>query len=292
MKEKLLRYSKSNPKKLKISTLIKLHNKKNESIIMDTSLYQGNNFEDKDLYNIKNIIIDADKFKNQKLKIDSSKVENVYFLNEQNLGGLTIPVDILYNNNLDIKLYWNDDYKSNIKEINFIYGKNKVESVNLEGIKKVSIETTVNDNDKNPFEIKINLEFDKTYDIDKLFTRFCLTNIDCFTIFNEKKAYEYLSNDDWGRIFSEGIISNSVFHELYNRYLEYIKHLKRLKELGFSYKALIYLHDKNFNNMTRLYKGRNDNVFDYDSITQTEISCFNEIGKEYVKSKRNDNYGK
>ena len=415
--------------------------------------HEGNSYS-----NMENLIID-NKFHNICLDIGSTKAKNIYFKNEQNLGGITIPYNLIKRNKLRIQFSWRKQYKSNIAKINFVFDEKTV-PLNLEEVKEIYIESNnnvlrieikgntwyreytidesrnikkvashyritendikdnildlrnylnyeqllleqlkidtliinkhyikkiknllninkqlhrktlnfnklriIDDSDmklmpydetfiiddyigfyENPNYIHIKnednqvlifldkndeikvldrhkiknqkdvedvifrglpenplilikykkkdkyqvIDFNATYNITKLFTKFVLGNINTRVGRNTETALNYFQNNDWVSIFSKVNISSDGFHIIYEDYLKYKEHLKKLLKLGFSYKALMYLHDRKCNAITKI---NGDNDLNLDNITQDEVLCYNELGKKYIKSKRKNNYG-
>lgn len=117
--------------------LLKSHQLKNrniDTIILQQPLYWNDEeYRYNELNDIKNIIIDDKKFKTDKdnsinIVIQNTRAENIYFKDQDNLGGLTIPIEYLKQ---DICLKWFKDSTCNLKEINIIF-QNKIENIQLD----------------------------------------------------------------------------------------------------------------------------------------------------------------
>jgi len=129
---------------------------------IDTIILEENKYCDdvenkyEELKNIKNFII-VDKIYKERgdnsIVIHNTRAENIFFKNQENLGGLTIPVEYLKN---DVYLEWYNNQKSNLKEINLIFPK-QTEKIKLDE-KPQRIEIYVRSYFKNKKNILIIIE--------------------------------------------------------------------------------------------------------------------------------------
>lgn len=169
--------------------LIKFNQLKHRNI--DTIILEENKYWDDvenkydELKNIKNFII-VDKIINKhgdnSIVIQNTRAENIFFKNQANLGGLTLPIEYL---KVDVYLQWFNNFPRNLKEINLIFPK-KMENIQLdEGTYKIELFVRNYDINKS-FMLKI---YDKYKDIiyfgdtisgitDKQYDRYTYTNKD------------------------------------------------------------------------------------------------------------------
>lgn len=149
---------------------------------------------------------------------------------------------------------------------------------------------------------KKDLKFDliinnKNYHINKIFVNWWLNNKGFYdqkiipngynyndgykTVFDYKEEDIKFINDYIFDYFLEELSSYGLYENFeyeYQKYLKYLKHLSDLINRGYSYKALLYLHKNNFNNITGI---KNDYYNDLDD--HELINVFNELGKKLTK---------
>jgi len=159
---------------------------------------------------------------------------------------------------------------------------------------------------------KKDLKFDlilnnKLFHINKVFINWYLNNVtkydtkiipNNFFMFHNRNTNIYDLNIDEYKYISEYLFDNLLddltrctlfdnFNKEYNKYLSYLNHIKYLHNIGYSYKALIYLHMHGFDNITGI-----NNTLGYRNIEDKElIEEFNILGKKLIK-RRNKNESK
>ena len=140
------------------------------------------------------------------------------------------------------------------------------------------------------FDLYIN---NKKYHINKIYVNWCLNNIILFeksvlpsgyrgNIYDmNKDDYKFISERIYDNLL-EKIVSLNYFNEFdreYNRYLTYLNNINILHNMGYSNKALIYLHQNNFDNITCIKRN-------YKQINDIElINSINEVSKKLIKRK-------
>lgn len=151
---------------------------------------------------------------------------------------------------------------------------------------------------------KKDLKFDlilnnKLFHINKVFINWYLNNKtkydtkiipNNFFMFHDRNTNIYDLNSDEYKYISEYIFDNLLddltrctlfdnYNKEYDKYLNYLNHIKYLHDIGYSYKALTYLHMHGFDNITGI-----NNTRRYRTIEDKElIEEFNNIGKKLIK---------
>ena len=135
----------------------------------------------------------------------------------------------------------------------------------------------IEDNDNN---YKVILD-DKEYILDETFKTFLLLNSD---IYIPDDLLYYIKTKNWFEVIGKNNFKCSHFLEIYIDYLEYKERLNKLKKLGFSYNALMYLHDRKINSI--INPETEEGLIDLNDLKDYEINSYNLIGEEYIKTKR------
>lgn len=166
MKDKIVLIKNINSKR----KLNKFKNKSIDTICLKDNIYYGSKEYENNI-SIRNLEID---YKAPKMYMHSAnfylhnpKCENVYFKNEDNLGGITLNFSHLIKNNINrINFYWHptEEKISNIKEINIIT-PDKISKINLIKEELKEIEIMIFDNKMLRIDIE-NIHSKKRYEID------------------------------------------------------------------------------------------------------------------------------
>lgn len=121
MKNNEINYKGLNKDKLSVLKRNQIKNKNIDTVILDRYNYNGSYEKNNEFKNIKNMIINNKKIPiNSCIFIQNTRAENIYFLNKENIGGLTYPITM---GNYEIVLFWGENADCNLKEIKYYITK-------------------------------------------------------------------------------------------------------------------------------------------------------------------------
>ena len=130
----LIKYSQIK-KKGNLIFLKKKYNKTNNTILYDIGLSDDETNSLLKHKNLKNLVIDTNTHNG--INIHNTSAENIYFLDSEKLGGITIPYNKIIANDRGYYFSWNRKNPSNINKINII--GNEVKTIDVNNLESVEI---------------------------------------------------------------------------------------------------------------------------------------------------------